>query len=291
MNIVILSRNPALYSTQSLIYAARKRGHFVRVIDHMKCDLVMEASKLAVNYEGERIRDVDAIIPRIGSSATSYGAAVIRQFELLGVYTATNTEALLRSRDKRSAMQYLAAKNIPIPKSVITNDIFSVKKVVEEFNSIPLIVKLLDSTQGLGVILAETKASAESILEAFIKLKQKVILQEYIAESKGADVRVFVVDNKVVAKMVRQAQPGEFRSNLHRGASAMVARLSPEEERIALDASKELGLKVAGVDLLRSKRGPLILEVNASPGLEGIEGTTGIDIAGKIIEMIQRNVG
>jgi len=291
MNIVILSRNPALYSTQSLIYAARKRGHFVRVIDHMKCDLVMEASNLAVNYEGERIRDVDAIIPRIGSSATSYGAAVIRQFELLGVYTATNTEALLRSRDKRSAMQYLAAKNIPIPKSVITNDIFSVKKVVEEFNSIPLIVKLLDSTQGLGVILAETKASAESILEAFIKLKQKVILQEYIAESKGADVRVFVVDNKVVAKMVRQAQPGEFRSNLHRGASAMVARLSPEEERIALDASKELGLKVAGVDLLRSKRGPLILEVNASPGLEGIEGTTGIDIAGKIIEMIQRNAG
>lgn len=291
MNIVILSRNPALYSTQSLIYAARKRGHFVRVIDHMKCDLVMEASNLAVNYEGERIRDVDAIIPRIGSSATSYGAAVIRQFELLGVYTATNTEALLRSRDKRSAMQYLAAKNIPIPKSVITNDIFSVKKVVEEFNSIPLIVKLLDSTQGLGVILAETKASAESILEAFIKLKQKVILQEYIAESKGADVRVFVVDNKVVAKMVRQAQPGEFRSNLHRGASAMVARLTPEEERIALDASKELGLKVAGVDLLRSKRGPLILEVNASPGLEGIEGTTGIDIAGKIIEMIQRNAG
>jgi len=188
-------------------------------------------------------------------------------------------------------MQYLAAKDIPIPKSVITNDIFAVKKVVEEFNSIPLIVKLLDSTQGLGVILAETKASAESILEAFIKLKQKVILQEYIAESKGADVRVFVVDNKVVAKMVRQAQPGEFRSNLHRGASAIVAKLSDEEEKIALAASKELGLKVAGVDLLRSNRGPLILEVNASPGLEGIEGTTGIDIAGKIIEMVQRNAG
>ena len=291
MNIVILSRNPALYSTQSLIYAARKRGHFVRVIDHMKCDLVMEASNLSVNYEGERIRDVDAIIPRIGSSATSYGAAVIRQFELLGVYTATSTEALLRSRDKRSAMQYLAAQDIPIPKSVVTNDIFSVKKVVEDFNSMPLIVKLLDSTQGLGVILAETKASAESILEAFIKLKQKVILQEYIAESKGADVRVFVVDNKVVAKMVRQAQPGEFRSNLHRGASAIVANLSEEEERVALAATKELGLKVAGVDLLRSDRGPLILEVNASPGLEGIEGTTGIDIAGKIIEMIQRSAG
>ena len=289
MNIVILSRNPALYSTQSLYMAAKRKGHDVRVIDHMRCELGIEAGRLEVFYEGLKIHNVDAIIPRIGASATSYGAAVVRQFEMMKVFTAVQSEALLKSRDKRTAMQYLAAHGVNVPYSMITNNVHSLRSAIERIGPPPVIVKLLSSTQGLGVILGETMNSTESIMEAFLKMRQKVILQEFIEESNGSDIRIFIVDGKIVAAMERKAKEGEFRSNLHRGASSQRVYLTDKERNVALQCSKILRLKVAGVDLLRSNRGPLVLEVNASPGLEGIETTTRIDVAGRIIEYIERN--
>lgn len=289
MRIVILSRNPALYSTQSLYLAARRRGHDVRVIDHMRCDIVIQRKELAIDYEGERLTGIDAIIPRIGASATSYGAAVIRQFELMNVFTVLQSEALLKSRDKRTCMQFLVANEIPTPSSIITNNIFLLKDAIRKVGPPPVIIKLLNSTQGLGVVLAETESSAESILESFLKLKQKAILQEFIGESNGKDIRVFIVDGQVVASMERSAKEGEFRSNLHRGATSRKVFLRKVEEETALKAVKVLGLAVAGVDILRSHSGPLVLEVNASPGLEGIEGTTRVDVASKIIQYVERN--
>lgn len=291
MNIVILSRNPALYSTQSLYMAARRRGHAVRVIDHMRCDLSIGRDKLEVYYEGQKIEGVDAIIPRIGASATSYGAAVVRQFELQGVFTVLRSEALLRSRDKRTSMQHLVAQGVQVPHSMVTNNEHLLRDAIERVGPPPVIIKLMSSTQGLGVVMGETMNSAESILEGFLKLKQKVILQEYIRESNGTDVRVFIVDGQIVASMERVARKGEFRSNLHRGATSRKIYLTEAEQKAARRAAEVMKLKVAGVDLLRSDSGPLVLEVNASPGLEGIEGTTGTDIAGRVIQYIERNAG
>lgn len=289
MHIVILSRNTALYSTQSLYLAARKRGHEVRVIDHMRCDLMLGDEGLQIFYENELVRGVDAIIPRIGASATSYGAAVVRQFELKEIFTVVKSEALLRSRDKRTCMQYLVAGGIAVPRSFLTNNEHTLWEGLEKVGGTPVIIKLLSSTHGLGVILGESANSATSIMESFIKLREKVIMQEFIREADGTDLRVFIVDDEIVAAMERKARPGEFRSNLHRGASARRIMLQPEEREMAKHAARIMGLSVAGVDLLRSERGPLVLEVNASPGLEGIEGTTGIDIAGRIIQYIERN--
>jgi len=289
MNIIVLSRNPALYSTHSLVMAARRRGHNVRVIDHMRCDLVLEKNQPQIYYQYEKIGHVDAIIPRIGSTATEYGSAVIRQFELMGVFTAVRSGALLRSRDKLSCMQILAANNIGVPKSVVSDNLDTFGFMMDKIGE-PMVVKLLKSTQGLGVILAENKNSAISIMEAFYKLKERVIAQEFIKEAGGADIRVFIVDDEIVGVMERQAKPGEFRSNLHRGASARVVELSDEEKEIALNTVDIMRMQVAGVDLLRSDKGPLIMEVNASPGLEGIESTTRVDIAGKIIQFVERGV-
>jgi len=289
MNFLVLSRNPALYSTQSIVEAGRKRGHFMRVIDHMYCDLVMEKGKLEVYYENQRIEGFQAVIPRIGNAATSYGAAVVRQFQLMGLFSTLNHEALLRARNKISSLQLLAANGIGVPKTVISNNPYTIEESIEHTGTMPMVVKLEKGTHGIGVILAEKKRSAEAIIETFQKMKQRVLLQEFIEEAKGADIRVLIVDDKITGIMQRQAKEGEFRSNLHRGGTSFVVRLSEEEAYAAKKAARLMGLSVCGVDMLRSKKGPLILEVNASPGLEGIETTTRIDIAGKIIQFCERN--
>lgn len=255
----------------------------------MQCDIIIETGKPKLKFQDQEIKNFDAVIPRIGNSATNYGAAVIRQIESMGCFTTLSSNALLKARDKLSCLQILAANGIGVPKSLVSNNYFSIGNLIEDIGSVPAIIKLINGTHGLGVILAESKSNAESIMEAFYKTKNKVMLQEFIEEANGADIRVFIVNEEIVGTMKRQAEPGEFRSNLHRGARATQVRLTPEEEKIAINATRILGLKVAGVDMLRSERGPLILEVNASPGLEGIEYTTGKDISGKIIQFIEKN--
>lgn len=289
MNIIILSRGPQLYSTQSLVNAAQKRKHHVQVIDHMKCDLILERNMPQIYYQGKRLHSIDAVIPRIGASVTLQGAAVIKQFEMMNVFTLAHSEALLLSRDKLKCLQNLSKANIAIPKTVFVNSTDNLEQLIRAVQGLPLIIKMVESTHGTGVIIAESANAAKSTIETFIKLKERIILQEYIAESKGADYRALVVGNKVVGAMKRQAKAGEFRSNLHRGASSEIIHLTKEEEDLALKAVQVMGLHIAGVDILRSKRGPLIMEVNASPGLEGIETTTQIDIAGDIIEFISKN--
>lgn len=289
MNIAILSRNPALYSTQSLARAARVKHHYVRIIDYINCDLIMEDGNLTITYHGQVIKDIDAIIPRIGASHTNYGAAVIRQFEQKGIFTTLSSDALLMSRDKLTCSQILASKGLQIPRTIVSNNSLMYAELLDTFED-NIVIKLINGTHGIGVVLAESKGQAESILEAFNKTKQKSMMQEFIAEAKGADIRILVVGDEIVGTMKRQAKPGEFRSNLHRGGKSSVEPISEQEKQVALAAVKHLGLKVAGVDMLRSKRGPLILEVNASPGLEGIETTTKVDIAGKIMHFIESNI-
>ncbi|MCB0519308.1 MAG: 30S ribosomal protein S6--L-glutamate ligase [Lewinellaceae bacterium] len=291
LNLAILSRGAGLYSTQSLFRAARNRGHYVRVIDHQRCHIVIERGLPQVIYEGTRLIGMDALIPRIGASVTDYGAAVIRQFELMGIYTATRSEALIMARDKLKCLQKISAAGLDVPKTFMAGAVEDVPSLIDKFCGVPLIIKLLEATHGVGVILAESRQTAISVVESFFKLDQPVILQEYIAESGGADIRAFVVGKKVVAAMYRQAAEGEFRSNLHRGATSSMIELTHHEKAIVLKAAHLMGLDIAGVDLLRSNRGPLVMEVNASPGLEGIEGTTGVDIAGAIIEHVEQGAG
>ena len=290
MNIGILSRNPDLYSTKRLVEAAKAKGHNVRIIDHLKCNLVMQEDKPQVHYKNENLDNLDAVIPRIGTSVTFYGAAVVRQFEMMKTFTIADSNAILRSRDKLRSLQVLSREGLGLPKTVFTNFSKDKDDVIQSVGGAPLIIKLLEGTQGLGVVLAETKKAAESVLDAFNGLKARVIVQEFIKESKGSDVRVFVVGGKVIGAMKRTGKEGEFRSNLHRGGSAQVIELSKEERKAAVKAVKAMGLGIAGVDLLQSERGPLILEVNSSPGLEGIEKATGKDVAGSIIRYIERNI-
>lgn len=290
MKIRILSRNSHLFSTQRLIEAAKKRNHEVEIIDPLKCDLVIEKRKPSIFYKGKSIEGTDAVIPRIGASVTFYGTAVVRQFEMMGVFTTTESQALVRSRDKLRSLQVLSRARLGLPKTVFTNYSKDVQEVIDHVGGAPLIIKLLEGTQGLGVVLAETNNAAESVIEAFNGLQARVIVQEFIKEAGGADIRAFVVDGHVVGAMKRQGKEGEFRSNLHRGGSASVIQLSDEEENAAIKAARAMGLGVAGVDMLQSARGPLILEVNSSPGLEGIEEATGKDIAKSIIRYIERNV-
>lgn len=270
--------------------AAQKRNHNVEVVDHMQCDLVVQDGALEIFYLGQKISDVDAIIPRIGNSATSHGSAVIRQFEAMGVYTTMGSDPLLKARDKLICLQLLAAEGVSVPRTVIPKNYYTMPSMIDRVGSTPFVIKLLKGTHGLGVILSESRKNAEAILETFFKTNQKAMIQEFIEEAGGADVRVFIVDEEIVGVMKRQAAKGEFRSNLHRGGSSSIDQLTEEEIDAAKKAARVMGLKVAGVDMLRSKRGPLILEVNASPGLEGIETTTRVDIAGRIIDMIERNV-
>lgn len=290
MNIVILSRDTKLYSTKRLVEAAEQHGHSVRVVDHLKCNLVIEKKKPKVFYRGEELTDVHAIIPRIGASVTFYGTAVVRQFEMMHVFSAVESQALVRSRDKLRSLQILSRAGLGLPKTVFTNYSRDVKTVLEEVGGTPVVIKLLEGTQGLGVVLAENDNAAISVMEAFNGLKARVIVQEFIREAKGADIRAFVIDGHVVGAMKRQAKEGEFRSNLHRGGTAEVIKLSRQEEIAAIKAAKALGLGIAGVDMLQSERGPLILEVNSSPGLEGIERATQKDISGEVIRYIEKHV-
>lgn len=290
MNIKILSANPNLYSTQRLVEAAKKRNHTIEIINHTKCDIVIEKKNPVIFYKGKKLDHTDAIIPRIGASVTFYGTAVVRQFEMMHVFTTTESQALVRSRDKLRSLQVLSRAGLGLPKTIFTNYSRNVKEIVEQAGGAPVIIKLLEGTQGIGVILAETKKAAESVIEAFNNLQARVIVQEYIKEAGGADIRAFIVDGQVVGAMKRQGKEGEFRSNLHRGGTASVIKLTDEEETAALKAARAMGLGIAGVDMLQSARGPLILEVNSSPGLEGIEAATGKDIANTIIKYIERNV-
>lgn len=287
MNIIILSRNKNLYSTKRLVEAGEARGHNIQVIDHLKCSIIIEKQNPTLFFEGHKLANIDAIIPRIGSSVTYYGAAVIRQFEMQNVLTTVSSQSLVRSRDKLRSMQLLSTAGLGMPKTAFTNFSNDSDAIIKQVGGVPLIIKLLEGTQGLGVVLAETKKAAASVIEAFNGLKARVIVQEFIAEAKGADLRAFVVNGEVVGAMKRQGKEGEFRSNLHRGGKADIVELSEEEKHAAIVATKTLGLKVAGVDMLQSDRGPLILEVNSSPGLKGIEQATHFDIAGKIIEFIE----
>ncbi len=290
MKIRILSRNNRLYSTRRLVEAAKKRNHEVEVIDPIKCDLIIEKKKPTIYYKNHFLEDTDAVIPRIGATITFYGTAVVRQFEMMGTFTTTESQALVRSRDKLRSLQILSRARLGLPKTVFTNYSKDVSEILEHVGGAPVIIKLLEGTQGLGVVLAETQNAAESVIEAFNGLQARVIVQEFIKEAGGADIRAFVVDGQVVGAMKRQGKEGEFRSNLHRGGSASVIQLTDEEENAAIKAAKAMALGVAGVDMLQSSRGPLILEVNSSPGLEGIEAATGKDIAKTIIRYIERNV-
>ena len=291
MKIAVLSTNAYLYSTQRLVQAGKERDHHVEVVNHLKCNLITEENNPSVHYKGRALDDMDAVVPRIGASATFYGSAVIRQFEMRHIFSAVESQALLRSRDKLRSLQILARAGLGLPKTVFTNYSNQLDEIIEGVGGAPLIVKLLEGTQGLGVVLAENKKAAKSVIEAFNGLKARIIVQEYIKEAGGADLRVLVVDGEVVGAMKRQAKEGEFRSNLHRGGSAKVVALTSDEEKVAIAAAEAMDLGVAGVDILQSNRGPLIIEVNSSPGLEGIEAATGEDIAGKIIQYLEKNGG
>jgi ribosomal protein S6--L-glutamate ligase len=289
MKIVILSRNTKLYSTKRLVEAGTARGHEIIVLDHLKCVLVIEKERPTIYYEGKEVTGVDAVIPRIGASVTFYGSAVVRQFEMMKIFTAVESQALVRSRDKLRSLQLLARAGIGMPKTAFASNPKGIDNLINQVGGAPVVIKLLEGTQGIGVILAETHQSAKSMIEAFMDLNANILVQEYIKEAKAADIRVFVVDGQVVGAMKRQGVEGEFRSNLHRGGTASVIKLSAEEKATAIKSAKKLGLAIAGVDMLQSDRGPLVMEVNSSPGLEGIEAATQLDIAGKIIEYVERN--
>ncbi|PAX99384.1 30S ribosomal protein S6--L-glutamate ligase [Pseudoalteromonas sp. HM-SA03] len=289
MKIGILSRNQSLYSTRRLIEAAEQRGHEVEVIDALRCYMNINSSEPEIHFKGQQLSGFDAIVPRIGASVTFYGCAVLRQFEMMGVYPLNESVAITRSRDKLRSLQLLSRKGVGMPITGFASKPDDVKDLLEMVGGTPVVIKLLEGTQGIGVVLAETRKAAESVIEAFMGLKANIMVQEYIKEAGGADIRCFVIGDRVIAAMKRQAQEGEFRSNLHRGGSATLVKITPEERRTAIAAAKAMGLNVAGVDLLRSERGPLVMEVNSSPGLEGIEKATDKDIASLIISFIEKN--
>jgi ribosomal protein S6--L-glutamate ligase len=287
MKIAILSRNTRLYSTKRLVEAARLRGHVVRVFDPLRCYVRIAPGASSIRYKGKELRDIDAVIPRIGTTSTFYGTAVLRQLEMMGVYTPNPSDAVLRARDKLRCLQILAAQGIDMPVTVFGDNPDDTEDVLGLLGDPPHVIKLNEGSQGTGVVLAEKRAASQSVIEAFRGLYANFLVQEFVAEAKGSDLRCFVVGKKVVAAMQRDSSPGDFRANLHRGGTAMAATLSTEERRIAVRAAGALGLGIAGVDLLRSNRGPLLLEVNASPGLEGIEAATGVDVAGAIMDLLQ----
>ncbi len=289
MKIAILSRNKNLYSTRRLVEACKAREHEVHVLDHLKCYMDIASHNPSVHYKGAELEPFDAVIPRIGASVTFYGSAVLRQFEMMGAYPLNESVAITRSRDKLRCLQILARAGIGLPLTGFAHSPESTQDLIEIVGGAPLVVKLLESTQGKGVVLAQTRQAAESLIEAFRGLKANFLVQQMIKEAGGSDIRCFVVGDKVVAAMMRQAKPGEFRSNLHRGGTATLVRLTPEERSTAVRSAKKMGLNVSGVDLLRSHHGPVVLEVNSSPGLEGIENATGKDIAGLIVQFIEKN--
>jgi ribosomal protein S6--L-glutamate ligase len=289
MKIAVLSTNRNLYSTRRIVEAGEALGHEMPVINHKRCYMNIVSSNPSVHYNGDAIEGVNAIIPRIGASLTFHGAAVVRQFEVMGVYSVNESVAITRSRDKLRALQLLSRKGIGLPKTGFANAPGDTDDLLKLVGGAPVVIKLLEGTQGVGVVLAETKKAAESVIEAFRGLKANFMVQEFIKEADGADIRCFVIGEKVVASMIRKGKEGEFRSNLHRGGTAELVKITPEERRTAVRSARVMGLNVAGVDLLRSARGPVVMEVNSSPGLEGIEKATGRDVASMIIEFIEKN--
>ncbi len=289
MKIGILSRNTRLYSTRRLVEAAQERRHEIRVVDPLRCYMNITAHKPQIHYRGDILDEFNAVIPRIGASITFYGTAVLRQFEMMNVYPLNESVAISRSRDKLRSLQLLSRRGIGLPVTGFAHSPDDIEDLLNTVGGAPVVVKLLEGTQGLGVVLAETKQAAESVIQAFMGLKQHILVQEYIKEAKGSDIRCLVLGDKVVASMKRQAKEGEFRSNLHRGGSATLCRITPEERATAVRAAKVMGLNVCGVDLLRSNHGAVVMEVNSSPGLEGIEAASGKDIAGLIIDFIAKN--
>jgi len=289
VRIVILSRKPSLYSTRRLKEAGQQRGHEMRVIDYLRCYMNITSHRPEVIYQGHALEGVDAIIPRIGASNTFYGTAVVRQFEMMEVFPANTSQAISRSRDKLRCLQLLSRKGIGLPVTGFAHSTKDVNGLIKLVGGAPLVVKLLEGTQGIGVVLAETQQAAESVIEAFRGLDANILVQEFIAEAKGSDIRAFVLGEKVIAAMKRTAGSGEFRSNLHRGGTAETVKLTPEERSTAVRAAKAMGLRLAGVDMLRSNHGPVVIEVNSSPGLEGIEKTSRVDVASRIIEYIEVN--
>ena len=290
MKLAILSRNAKLYSTQRLVQAARERGHTVRVLDPLRCYMKIAPGQFQLNYKARPLKGFDAVIPRIGASITRYGTAVLRQFEMMGAYTPNSSDAILRARDKLRCHQLLAGQGIGLPTTVFGDNPDDTQDLLNLLGEPPHIIKLNEGSQGAGVILAEQLSASRSVIEALRGLYANFLVQEFIPEANGADIRCFVVGDKVVAAMKRQAAAGEFRSNLHRGGAATLVELSIDEQDTALRAAQVMGLGVAGVDLLRSSRGPLVLEVNSSPGLEGIEGITGVDIAGAMVEHLELHI-
>ena len=289
MKIAVLSRTPKAYSVQRLKEAAEIKGHELEVINTLRCYMNVSTHKPSIHYARKELPHYDAVIPRIGASISFYGAAVVRQFETIGTFCVNSSMAITRSRDKLRALQLLSRKGIGLPITGFAHSLNDIGDLISIVGGAPLVVKLLEGTQGIGVVLAETSKSAESIIEAFLGLKTNIMIQEYIKEAKGADIRCLVIGGEVVAAMERQAVPGEFRSNLHRGGNAKEIDITPEEYKTAVQAAEIMGLKFAGVDMLRSERGPLIMEVNSSPGLKGIEQATGVDIAGLVISHIEKN--
>jgi len=289
MKIAILSRNPRLYSTYRLVEEGRKHGHDMRVIDTLKCYMDINSKDPSVWYKGEKLERQDAVIPRIGASITDYGTAVIRQFEMMDTYSLVGSIPLGRSRSKLRALQLLSRKGLGMPVTGFAHDVHKTRQLIKMVGGAPVVVKLLEGTQGRGVVLAETVKAAESVIDAFKELGADFLVQEFIKEAGGSDVRCFVIGNKVVAAMERTSAPGEFRSNLHRGGSAEQTKLTALERRTAVKAAQTMGLSVAGVDILRSSRGPLVMEVNSSPGLRGIEESTGVNVAGKIIAFLEEH--
>lgn len=288
MKIAILSRNAALYSTNALREAGEKRGHEVKVVDYLRCYLNITSRRPTVQFQGRELEGFDAVIPRIGATHTFYGTAVVRQFELMGTIAANESQAITRSRDKLRSLQLLSRSGIGLPVTAFAHSTKDIDGLLETVGGAPVIVKLLEGTQGVGVVLAETKKAAESVVAAFRQLDANILVQEYIKEAGGSDIRCLVVGNRVVAAIERRGAPGDFRSNLHRGGTAAKVRLTPEERSIAVRAARALGLNVSGVDILRSNHGPVVMEVNSSPGLEGVETTTGVDVAGRIIEFLEK---
>ncbi|MDD3817746.1 MAG: 30S ribosomal protein S6--L-glutamate ligase [Thiovulaceae bacterium] len=290
MRVYILSRNKELYSTKRLVEAAKERGWEVRVIDYLKCSIEIMKGELKVNYQGHELPVPDAIIPRIGASRTFYGTAIVRHFEMMGAFSTSGSLAISRSRDKLRSLQILSSNDVDMPRTVFASNKSSAKDVIALSGGAPLILKILEGTQGIGVVLVDSEKAAKSVLDAFYGLEVNLLVQEFIEEAGGSDIRAFVVDGEVVGAMKRQGAEGDFRSNLHQGGSAQAHKLTRKEKATALLAAKAMGLGVCGVDMIPSKRGPLVMEVNSSPGLEGIEKSTGIDIAGKIMDYIHTSV-
>ncbi len=289
MKIAMLARNAGLYSHQRLADAATARGHEIDILNTLRCTVHIASHRPTVFYNGEPLTGYDAVIPRIGASITNYGLAVLRQFEMSGVWPLNESVAIGRSRDKLRSMQILSKHGLGLPLTAFAHDPRQTQEIIRAVNGPPVVIKLLEGTQGIGVVLAETEASAKSVIEAFRGANVNILVQEFIKEAGGTDIRVFVIGGKVVAAMKRTGAPDDFRSNLHRGGSAQLVKITPEERSTAVRAAKWMGLNVCGVDMLRSNHGPVVMEVNSSPGLEGIEAATGKDIAGLIIGFIEAN--